>query len=104
LLNNSIDNFEILTFKDENRIQASIFANKGKDLTDIVGLFIDERSKQKGIENILINELFYQISEQYGEIREVLYFVEEENKGELEIALDEGFQIKEEYNCFEKKM
>lgn len=99
----SIDDFEILMFKDE-KIHASIFASKGKHLTDIIGLFIDKKSKQKGIESILIHELLYQISEQYGEVGEVLYFVDEEDKEAFEIALEEGFQIKEKYRCFKKQM
>ncbi len=96
----AIGGFDILTFNEGNEIFASIFASKGKDLTDIIGVFIEENHRNKGIERILFDELRAQLIDQFGEIGEVLYFAEEEH--EVEVAMEAGFLVKESYKCYRK--
>lgn len=97
-----IERFEILTFNNGNKIVASIFANKGKDLTDIVGLFIEDDYKNKDIESLLFDELRANLVDEFGKIGEVLYFAEDEK--DVELASVAGFKIKESYKCYEKAL
>jgi len=97
-----IDRFETLVYKDKGKIVASIFASDGKDLSDIVGLFIKDIYKNKGIEVLLLQTLLSRLIHKHGTLSEVLYFVDDDNVEELTIALEAGFVTKESYQCFEK--
>lgn len=97
-----IDRFETMVYMDKGEIVASIFANDGQDLSDIVGLFIKDAYKNKGIEVLLLKTLLSKLIHKHGSLGEVLYFVDDDNVEELTIALEAGFVIKESYQCFEK--
>ncbi|QSX04637.1 hypothetical protein JYG23_07930 [Sedimentibacter sp. zth1] len=99
-LKNDIDRFLILTFRNDDKIYASIFTKTDKDLSEVVGLFIDKEYKNKGIENVLINEMFVQLYNEFGSIKEILYFVDEDCTDELNLALNVGFDVKEKYRCY----
>lgn len=99
-LKKDIDHFKILAFKENKEIHASILTKNGKDLSDIIGLFVDKEYKNKGIEDILINELLSQLYNEFGTINEILYFINEECVDELNLVLKAGFKIKEKYRCY----
>lgn len=92
-----IDNFRIFVFRHDEEIHGSIFVSANKNISDVVGLFIDEEYKNKGIESILINEMLTHLYNEFGAIREILYFIEQHATDELNIALTAGFEVKERY-------
>ncbi len=101
---NDIARFEILSYKENGKIIASIFACKGKELSDVMGLFIEDTHRNRGIEKALINGLLNNLYKEFGSIFEILYFIDDYNEIDLKIALDSGFEIKERYKCYEIKL
>ena len=97
-----IDRFKIMVYMDKGEIVASIFASDDQDLSDIVGLFIKDAYKNKGIEILLLKTLLSKLIQKHGSLGEVLFFIDDDNVEELAIALEAGFVIKESYQCFEK--
>jgi len=97
-----IDRFETMVYKNKGKIVASIFASDDQDSADIVGLFIRDTYKNKGIEVLLLKTLLSKLIHKHGSLDEVLFFVDDDNGEELTIALEAGFVIKESYQCFEK--
>lgn len=101
---NEIEHFRIFVFQDAGGIHGSIFAKVGKELSDIVGLFVDEKHKYQGIESNLINELLVRLYEEFGAIKEILFFIDEDSAYELDIALAAGFRTKEKYRLYKYKL
>jgi len=99
-LQKDIEHFRIFVFRQDEAIHASIFAKAYKDISEVFGLFVDEEYKNKGIESILINELLMQLYNEFGAIEEIVYFIEENCTGELNSALNAGFEIKDKYKCY----
>lgn len=95
-----IEGFRIFAFRQDGEIHGSIFVKAGKDISDVVGLFIDGEYKDKGIESILINEMLTQLYNEFGTIKEILFFVDEDFTNELNLVLDAGFEIKEKYRLY----
>ncbi len=91
---------QVFVFRKDERIHASIFTKTGKELSDVVGLFIDEEYKNNGIESILINEMLMGLYNEFGTIEEILFFTDEACTDELNLVLAAGFQIKEKYRCY----
>lgn len=99
-LKNDMDRFQVLAFRKSEGIHASIFTKGNKDLSDVVGLFIDKEYKNRGIESLLINEMLMELYNEFGSIKEILYFVDEDNGDELNFVLNAGFKVKEKYRCY----
>jgi len=99
-LKKDMDRFQILVFRKDEGIHASIFTKIGKKCTEVCGLFIDKEYKNNGIESILINEMLMQLYNEFGSIKEILYFIDEDCTDELNFALTAGFEIKEKYRCY----
>jgi hypothetical protein len=101
-LQKNMDHFhiQVLVFRKDEAIHASIFTKTGKELSDVVGIFIDKEYKNNGIESILINEMLMRLYDEYGAIKEILFFIDEECTDELNLALTAGFEIKEKYRCY----
>lgn len=99
-LRKKIERFRIFAFRQDGGIHGSIFVSASKDISDVVGLFIDEEYKNNGIESILINEMLTQLYNEFGAIKEILYFVDEDSNDELKLVLTAGFEIKEKYRCY----
>lgn len=99
-LSKVIKRFRIFAFRQDGRIHGSIFVRASKDISDIIGLFIDEEYKNKGIERILINEILMQLYNEFGSIKEILYFIDEGSTDEFNLALATGFEIKEKYRLY----
>ncbi len=95
-----IERFLIFAFRNDGEIHGSIFVKADKDISEVIGLFIDKEYKNKGIENTLINVMLPQLYKEYGSVKEILYFIDEDSTDELNIALTEGFEIKETYRCY----
>ncbi len=99
-LKNDMDRFQVLAFRRDEGIHGSIFTKGNKDLSDVVGLFIDKEYKNRGIESILINEMLMELYNEFGSVKEILYFVDEDNGDELNFVLNAGFKVKEKYRCY----
>ncbi|MEG0309108.1 MAG: hypothetical protein RR636_14275 [Clostridium sp.] len=95
-----MEKFLVFVFREDGEIHASLFIKTAKDISDIVGFFIDEEYKDKGIESILLNEMLMQLYNKFGEVEEVLYFIDEDCTNELDSALAAGFEIKDNYRCY----
>ncbi|MEG3040785.1 MAG: hypothetical protein RR891_02195, partial [Clostridium sp.] len=74
-------------------IRGSIFVKVVRDIAEVFGLFVDDECENEGIGSILINEMIMQLYNEFGTIKEILYFIEEECTDELNTALRSGFQI-----------
>lgn len=99
-LQKDIDYFRIFAFIQDEAIRGSIFTKASKDMADVVGLFVDKEYENKGIGSILINETLMQLYNEFGSLREFLYFIDEDSLNELNAALNAGFEIKEKYRCY----
>ncbi len=99
-LQKDIDRFRIFVFKDNEEIYASIFTKISKESSEIFGLFVDHGYKNKGIENILVDEVLMQLYNEFDELKEVAYFIDEDNTDDLNLALAAGFNINDTYRCY----
>lgn len=99
-LKKDIKEFQILVFTKDEEIHGSIVTKVWKNGAEVFALFIDEEYKNKGIENILINEMLSQLYYEFGALDEILYFINEGCDDELKVALDLGFEIQDNYKCY----
>lgn len=99
-LQKDIERFRVFIFRQDEAINASIFVKTGKDISEVYGLFIDKEHKNNGIESILINEMLMQLYNEFGAIKEIAYFIDEDCTDELNSALTAGFEIKDKYRCY----
>lgn len=99
-LQKNIDRFRIFAFREDEVIHGSMFTRVLKDGADVVGLFLDKEYENKGIKSILINEMLMKLYNEFGSLREILFFIDEDCPDELDIVLNAGFEIKEKYRCY----
>ncbi len=99
-LQKDIDRFRIFAFRQDEVIRGSMFTRVLKDGADVVGLFVDKEYENKGIKSILINETLIKLYNEFGSLREILFFIDEDCPDELNIVLNAGFEIKEKYRCY----
>lgn len=95
-----IELFRIFAFRQDGEIYGSIFYKILKDSFEIFGLFVDREYENSGIRDILINEVLMQLHNEFGEVGEIVYFIEEDCTEELNSALKAGFEIKDRYRCY----
>lgn len=103
-LQKDIEKFRIFVFRKDGEIHGSIFVKLFKDGAEIFGLFLEERSKSKGIENILIKGMLSGLNSELSTVKEVVYFINENSYDELKAALDAGFEIEDKYRCYKYKL
>lgn len=99
-LKKDIDVFRIFVFRQGKEIYGSVFTKANQNIAEIVGLFVDDEHKNKGIDSVLIKETLMELYNEFGSLKEILYFIDEDSPDELNIALEAGFEIKEKYRCF----
>lgn len=99
-LQKEIEHFRVFGFKENEAIHGSIFVKIIRESAEIYGLFIDDEYKNRSIESILIDEVLMQLYNEFGKLREVVYFVEEDNPDELNYALAAGFNVNDTYRCY----
>lgn len=99
-LKKDIERFRVFVFRYDGEIHGSIFVKIFKDMAEVFGLFVDKQYKDNGIESILINQLLTELYNEFGVMKEIIYFVEENCIDELNSALNAGFEIKDKYRCF----
>lgn len=101
-LQKDIDLFQVFVFRQNEEIHGSIFVKALLDPKEkeVFGLFVDEEYKDNGIESILINEMLMQLYDEFGTLKEIAYFIDEDCPNELNSALAAGFEIKDKYRCY----
>ncbi|WP_061996840.1 hypothetical protein [Clostridium sp. ATCC 25772] len=100
----SFDDFNIFVYMENGTIMGSIFVRDLKIEAEVIGLFIDERVKGKGIESNLINVMIKNIYKKYTDINDIVYFIDEDSEIELDSAKELGFKIIDKYRCYECKL
>ncbi|WDV47851.1 hypothetical protein PV797_09200 [Clostridiaceae bacterium M8S5] len=95
-----IERFRIFAFRQDGAIHASIFVRKNEYCTEVFGLFIDKEYGNKGIESILINEMLSTLYNEFGMVKEIVYFIDENSADELNAALKAGFEITDKYRSY----
>ena len=95
-----IERFRILVYKNDKDIVGSVFVKIVSDSAEVFGLFVHEKYENKGVECILINEMLTKLYNEFGEIKEIVYFIEEDCTNELNAALTAGFEIQAKYRCY----
>ncbi|MDT8715365.1 hypothetical protein IAI10_01575 [Clostridium sp. 19966] len=103
-LHKDMERFRVFVFRQDEAIHGSIFVKTFKDGAEVFGLFIDEEYKNNGIEGILINEMLFNLYKEFGALKEIVYFIDEDSSEELNIALSSGFEIKDRYRCYKYKL
>jgi len=48
----------------------------------------------------LINEMLMELYNEFGVVKEIIYFIDEDSTEELNSALSSGFEIYERYRCY----
>lgn len=95
-----IEYFRVFALREGEEIKGSIFVKILKDSFEVFGLFVDKEYENSGIDAILINEMLMQLYNEFGDVKEIVYFIEEDCTEELNSALNAGFQIKDKYKCY----
>ncbi|HBG02815.1 MAG TPA: hypothetical protein DDW87_14830 [Firmicutes bacterium] len=67
---------------------------------EVFGLFVDAEYKDSGVGSALLQEMLVRLYDEFGALQEIVYFIEEDNAEELNVALAEGFEIKDGYRCY----
>ncbi|MEG0672263.1 hypothetical protein [Clostridium sp.] len=88
-----MERFRVLVFREGDAICGSIFVKVVRDIAEVFGLFVDEECENEDIGSILINEMIMQLYNEFGTIKEILYFIEEECTDQLNTVLRAGFEI-----------
>lgn len=101
-LREAFNNFVTFIYRDELGIKGSVFT-KTVNVTngEIFGLFIDAAEKGKGIVGDLIGTTLKFVYEEYTEMNEIAYFMDENSKEELDYAMKYGFKINDRYRLYE---
>lgn len=99
-LQKDIERFRVFVFRKDEAIHGSIFVKTFKDMAEVFGLFVDKEYKNNGIEGILISEMLVQLYNEFGAIKEIVYFIDEDCPDVLNSALTAGFEIKDKYRCY----
>ncbi|WP_066498260.1 GNAT family N-acetyltransferase [Abyssisolibacter fermentans] len=99
-LRKDMERFRIFVFRQDEAIHGSIFVKIVRDTAEVVGLFVDKEYENKGIGSILINDMLMQLYNEFGAIKEIAYFIEEDCTDELNSVLAAGFEIKDKYRCY----
>lgn len=99
-LKENIDDFRIFVYRYEGKISGSIFVKKYAEGAEVFGLFLHNNFKDKGIDSDLIHYMLKSLYAEYDDIREVVYFIDETDKEELNTAINIGFKINDTYRCY----
>lgn len=95
-----MERFRVLVYRNDNDIVGNIFVKNVRDTAEVFGLFVHEKYENKGIESILINEMLTNLYNEFGAIKEIVYFIEEDCTNELNAALTAGFEVQAKYRCY----
>ena len=95
-----MERFRVFVYRNASEIIGSIFVKRVMDSAEVFGLFVREKYENKGIEGILINEMLTRLYNELGEVKEIVYFIEEDSTNELNATLTAGFEVQAKYRCY----
>ena len=101
-LYNAFDSWYIYVYMNGSEILGSIliYCKPGLDCIEIFGLFVEEMPNQyEVIENLLYHSIS-KILDKEKKIKEVIFFIEEQDILQYEIAKQIGFKDKGSYRCY----
>ncbi|MPM55112.1 hypothetical protein SDC9_101897 [bioreactor metagenome] len=99
-LKRDIERFRVFALREHGKIHGSIFVKAGKDMSEVFGLFVDKEYENNHFISILINEMLMELYNEFGTVKEIIYFINEGSTEELNSALSSGFEIYERYRCY----
>ncbi|EQB88435.1 hypothetical protein J2Z44_003583 [Clostridium punense] len=99
-LKKDMELFRVFALREQGKIHGSIFVRARKGMSEIFGLFIDKEYEDKHFIGILINEMLMELYNEFGTVKEIIYFINEGSTEELNSALSAGFEIYERYRCY----
>lgn len=85
-LKEHINKFRIYVYRNNGRINGSILVMKYNEGAEVFGLFLEKELKNKGLEIELLQFMLKSLYEEYTDIKEIVYFIHENEKSELEAA------------------
>lgn len=95
-------NFIIFIYREHDEIKGSIFTKIISNTdAEIFGVFLNEDIKGLGIECDLIGTNIKYIYEEFKEMNEICYFIQEDSKEELDYVLKCGFKVSDRYRLYE---
>lgn len=99
-LKERLDIFRIFVYRHEGIISGSIFVTKYAEGAEVFGMYIDDKVKDNGIDSALIYHMLGSLYDEFDDINEVVYFIDENAKEELSLVLGMGFEINDTYRCY----
>lgn len=96
--------FRIYIYRNNGKINGSILVKKYNEGAEVFGLFLDKESKNQGLERELIRYMLKSLYEEYSDIKEIVYFIREKERNELEAALEAEFEIQDTYKCYKYEL
>lgn len=104
-LREAFNNFITFIYRDELGIRGSIFTKTVNETDgEIFGVFIDDAEKEKGIVGDLIGTTLKFVYEEYKNMDEIAYFMDENSKEEIDYAMKYGFEINDRYRLYEMEL
>ena len=103
-LKEHINKFRIHVYRNKGKINGSILVMKYNAGAEVFGLFLEKGLENKGLEIELIQFMLESLYEECSDIKEIVYFIHEKEKSELEAALEAGFEIQDTYKCYKYEL
>ena len=101
-LYDAFDKWYIYLYKDRDEILGSILTCKcGDDAIEIFGLFVEDTPNSKDIVEDLLYHSILQIVDKELNIKKVIFFIDEKDRLQLEVAREIGFKEMGSYYCYE---
>lgn len=99
-LKKDMELFRVFALREHGKIHGSIFVRARKGMSEVFGLFIDKEYENNHFISSLINEMLMELYNEFGVVKEIIYFIDEDSTEELNSALSSGFEIYERYRCY----
>lgn len=92
----------IYVYEEKGKICGSIFMHVEADVdAEIFGVFVEEGKDVYKVTRRLLSRTLHDLFQEIPTVMDVLYFVEETSKKELQAAVETGFIRKDQYKCYE---
>lgn len=97
----AFDSWYIYLYTRSSEIQGSILICKaGADAIEIFGLFVEETMDQTNVMKELLAYSIHKVIEEEQDAKQAIFFVEEQNSIQYEIAKQMGFEDKGGFRCY----
>lgn len=99
-LKKDMELFRVFALREHGKTHGSIFVRAGKGMSEVFGVFIDKEYENNHFISNLINAMLMELYNEFGTVKEIIYFIDEDSTEELNSALSAGFQVIERYRCY----